>query len=56
MGRQIVHDDEVAGHQGGDQAALDIGAEDLPGHGAVDDKGRGHGVGAQTGTKVVVFQ
>jgi hypothetical protein len=42
---------EVAGHHGGDQAALDIGAEDLPGHGVVDDEGRGYGIGAQTGHK-----
>lgn len=42
VGGQIVHDDNVAGHQRGSQAVLEIGAEDPPVHRPVDDKGCGY--------------
>ena len=51
MSRQIVHDDDVAGRQRRDQAALDISAEDRAGHRPVDDKGCGHRVDPQAGDK-----
>ena len=46
---QIVHHDDVAGAQGGDQALPQIFTEDRPGHGAIDDKGRGDRIVAQAG-------
>ena len=36
---QIVHNDDVAGRQGGDEELLDIGGEALAVDGAVDDAG-----------------
>jgi hypothetical protein len=51
VSRQIIHDDDVAGCQRRDQAALDIGAEDRAGHRPVNDKGCRHRVDPQAGDK-----
>ncbi len=56
VGRQIVHDDDVAGSQGGDQATLDIGAEDLPVMARSMTKGAVTASARRPATKVVVFQ
>jgi len=47
--RQIVHHDDVARRQGGDQAPPQVFEEDRPGHRAIDDEGRGDAVLAQPG-------
>jgi hypothetical protein len=47
VGGQIIHDDDIAGRQRGNQAALDISAEDLAVHRVVDDKGRGYCIDTQ---------
>jgi len=49
--RQIVHHDDIAGHQGGNQALPQVFDEDRSGHGAIDDKGRGDAVLAQAGNE-----
>ena len=44
MGREVVHDDHVAGPQRGRQHALDVDAKDLAVHRAVDGERRGQAV------------
>ena len=39
MGREIVHDHDVTGLEGGGQLGGDIGLEDAPVHRCIDDKG-----------------
>jgi hypothetical protein len=47
--RQVIHDDDVAWRQGGQQALPDVFDKDRAGHRAIDDKGRGDRVVAQPG-------
>ena len=47
MAAQVVEDDDVAGPQGGCEALLDVGAEALGIHGAVEDARCGEAVVAQ---------
>ena len=47
MGRQVVHDDDVARRQCRSQHLLDIGEEDRAVHGAIVDEGRGQAAQAQ---------
>ena len=42
MGRQVVHDDNVAGRERWNENLLDIGREHRAIHGPVIDKGRRH--------------
>jgi hypothetical protein len=49
VGAEIVHDDDVADRQGGDEELLDIGLERQPVDRAVDHAGGGDGVAAQGG-------
>ena len=51
VGAKIVHDDDVAGLERGDQDLLDIGKEGLAVDGAVQHEGRGDRVLAQRGEK-----
>ena len=46
---EIVHDDDVADRQGGDEELLDIGLERQPVDRAVDHAGGGDGITAQGG-------
>jgi len=46
---EVVHDDDVAGTEGWGQHLLEIGHEDLAGHGAGEDVGGGDPVRAETG-------
>ena len=41
MARQVVHNDDIAGFQAGDQQLFHIGLEGIAVHGAVNDHGRG---------------
>ncbi len=47
MGRQVVHDDDVAGPQGRHQHLLDVGLEADPVHRPVQDHRRGHAIDTQ---------
>ena len=47
MGVQIVHHDDVAAPEYRGQALLDVGSEDISGHGAFDDHGADHFVVTQ---------
>lgn len=49
MTAKVVHDDDVAGRQGGDQDLLDIGQEPLAVDRSVQDEGGGDLVAAQGG-------
>lgn len=49
VGAEIVHDDDVAGHQGRDKELLDVGLERQPVDRAVDHAGSSDGVAAQGG-------
>ena len=51
MGRQIVHDDDIAFVEGWCELLLDIGLEDAPVHRGIDEKGGGKLVAAQAGGK-----
>lgn len=42
VGRQVVHGDEVALREVGNEHLLDIGQEDVPVHGSAVGEGRGH--------------
>jgi hypothetical protein len=47
--REIVEDDHVAGLERGGELGFDIGLEDTPVHGCIDDPGRGQTIMAQGG-------
>ena len=47
VGRQIVHDDDLARPQLGDERLFDIGEKGLAVHRAIQDHGRGDAVAAQ---------
>jgi len=49
VGRQIVHDDDIAFVEGWCKLLLDIGLEDAPVHRGIDDEGGGEFVAAQAG-------
>ena len=49
VGRQIVHDDDIAFGEGWCELLLDIGLEDAPVHRGIDDEGGGELVAAQAG-------
>ena len=49
VGREVVHDDNVTGLEGGSELGLDIGLEDASVHRCVDDKGRGQPIAPQSG-------
>ena len=49
VGRQIVHDDDIAPVKCRHELGLDIGLEDAPVHRGVDDEGRGKLAAAQAG-------
>ncbi len=49
MGRQIVHDDDIAGAERRGEALFDPGLEDGAVHGLVDDHGRVDAILAQRG-------
>jgi hypothetical protein len=51
MGRLVVHDDDVAGIEFGEEDRLDIGAEHIPICGAVDDHRRREAAKPQSGGK-----
>ena len=47
--RQVVHDDDVAGRQRGNEDLLDLGQEGRPVHGAVEDHRHRHAAQAKAG-------
>ena len=49
VGRQIVHDDDIAFVEGRGELGFDIGLEDAPVHRGIDDEGGGELVAAQAG-------
>ena len=49
VGRQIVHDDDIAFVEGRGEFFFDIGFEDAPVHRGIDDEGGGELVAAQAG-------
>jgi len=55
VGRQIVHDDDVAFFEGRRELGLDVSLEDAPVHRRVDDEGGGQSVAAQAGDEGLGF-
>src|SRR5215471_628488 len=49
MGRQIIHDDDIAFFEGWGELFLNVSLEDAPVHRGVDDEGRGQPVAARAG-------
>ena len=49
VGRQIIHNDDIAFFEGWGELFLDVGLEDAPVHGGIDDEGGGEPVAAQAG-------